>query len=180
MDKLPTTTYAVMGMLDWGPRSPYDLALLAEQSIANFWNIAKSQIYNEADRLEELGYVAVTEVEQDKRPDKKILALTREGEKALDAWLAEPTVEPDRFRSAFLVKVMFGHRMPQELLKQMLESYRDNCRTGETELTQITEGLSGRDDLMFARATARLGLKVTAATREWAEETLDEMEARDR
>lgn len=70
--------------------------------------------------------------------------------------------------------------MPQELLKQMLESYRDNCRTGETELTQITEGLSGRDDLMFARATARLGLKVTVATREWAKETLDEMETRSR
>jgi DNA-binding PadR family transcriptional regulator len=74
---LPTTSYAVLGLLTFAPTSGYDLAIAADRSIANFWPISKSQVYSELRRLEKLGLVRSREVEQDKRPDKRVFE--REG-----------------------------------------------------------------------------------------------------
>ena len=77
---LPTTSYAVLGLLTFGEMSGYDLKGLADYSIANFfWSPARSQIYSELRRLTSLGFVTETEVRQKRRPDKRIYRLTPEG-----------------------------------------------------------------------------------------------------
>ena len=119
---LPTTSFAVLGLLSFGEMSGYDLKGLADYSIANFfWSPARSQIYAELRRLTSLGFVTETEVRQERRPDKRIYRLTSDGRRALSEWLEIPEVEPDIFKSTFLLKIFLGRLTPTETIVAQVE-----------------------------------------------------------
>jgi len=170
--KLPATTFAVMGLLSQGPRSGYDLASYAELSIANFWSVAKSQVYRELSRLESLGFVDATEVKQQALPDKRIYSLTKKGQAALIEWLNTPQPQPDRMRSMFLLKVFFGNLIDQEELIGMIEEHGKHARETFIHLSSIVEQLETDPNMEYVLATARLGTKVLEATADWADETI--------
>src|SRR5688572_29132081 len=102
--RLPPTSYAVLGMLSLAPMSGYELTQSVDKTIAHFWTISKSQVYGELTRLEELGLVSGTDVEQERLPDKRTYELTDLGGRALDAWLESAGTESSRLRSVPLLK----------------------------------------------------------------------------
>lgn len=105
--RLTSTSYVVLGMLDWlGPSSPYKLKKLAEQSIADFYAVPHTTFYDEPARLAAAGYVDEAQEETGRR--RKRYALTPKGRRALADWLADPEVEPTELRSPALLKVFFG------------------------------------------------------------------------
>jgi DNA-binding PadR family transcriptional regulator len=166
---LPTTSYAILGLLTRQPMSRYDLAQFVQRTIAHFWTIAKSQVYRELDRLEELGYVRGTEVRQKSLPDKRVYRLTAAGERAFDAWLQVPDAERTHFRSAYLVKVFFANRMPSQTYVQLLRRYRDGNQLWRREIDSILAQLAGVPDATYMRATALLGAKIAEAMVAWAD-----------
>lgn len=167
---LPTTSYAVLGLLAAGPMSGYELADFVSRSIANFWPIEKSQVYGELARLEALGYLEATEVAQADAPDKRVYALLDEGEWALDAWLQEPAYPRQRVRNAFLVKVFFGWRIDPEHFEALLERYRADALAERDRLQAIVDRLASMPSAAFGRATARFGVCHAQATLEWCDE----------
>lgn len=169
-ETLPTTSYAVLGFLHYQPMSRYDLVRAAEESIANFWTIAKSQVYGELKRLESLGLVKGTDIRQTSLPDKRVYEITPEGLEALRVWLADPKVEPDRFRSEFLVKLFFARHMPASSLRELFRNYRTHAEGGAAMLEGIATELAKRPGFEYVRATARLGAAVTRAVVDWANE----------
>jgi DNA-binding PadR family transcriptional regulator len=168
-DSLPTTSYAILGLLTREPLSRYDLAQVVQRTIAHFWTIAKSQVYRELERLEKLGYVHGTDVRQKKLPDKRVYTLTRAGERAFDAWLQVPDAERTHFRSAYLVKVFFANRMPSQTLVELLRRYRDGNQLWRQEIESILARLGGVQDAAYMRATALLGAKIAEAMVAWAD-----------
>jgi PadR family transcriptional regulator AphA len=172
---LPATTYAVLGLLSIAPRSGYDLYGFAEGTIAHFWTLNKSQTYAELARLEELGYAKATEVRQDSLPDKRVYRITPSGRRALKEWLDSPIIEPDRFRSSFLVKVFFADHMDRENLARMLDDYRIRAEKVADYLEETNRRLSDLPDYRYMRATARLGSRINRAASEWASETIREL-----
>lgn len=86
----PTTSFALLGLLVRSPMSGYDLASLVERSIANFWPVARSQVYGELARLDSLGYVRGSDVAQERLPDKRVYEITRR------AWLRSTPGWPTR------------------------------------------------------------------------------------
>lgn len=173
-DELPTTSFAVLGLLSYGPLSGYALASLAEQSIANFWTIAKSQVYRELARLEELGYVKGTDVRQEKLPDKRIYELTNEGRSSLVRWLntSSQDKEGTKMRSTFLLKVFFGNLMEQEQLLAMIRAQRDQAKQMIDKFDLIMDQLRTDPEAIYMLTTAKLGKRVTEATAEWADEAV--------
>lgn len=169
-DRLPTTSYALLGLLALGPTSGYELADLVSRSIANFWPIEKSQVYGELHRLESLGYVEATHVAQAGAPDKRVHALLEEGERALDAWLEEAGYQRERVRNAFLVKVYFGWRMEHGRLEALLDEYRAEALAERDRLQAIVDRLASVPSAAFGRATAEFGLRHAQATVEWCDE----------
>lgn len=167
--KIPTTTYAVLGLLGREPMSGYDLVRLVEYSIAHFWTINKSHVYKELARLEELKYITATSVRQERLPDKRIYKQTAAGRKALLEWLNSPDYEPDRFRSGFLVKLFFGEKMDLKLRTEMLADYRERAEGTRRYLLNVVEGLSEERDA-FIRSTALLGLREAEACISWVDE----------
>ena len=178
-DELPTTSFAVLGLLSYGPLSGYALASLAEQSIANFWTIAKSQVYRELSRLEELGYVKGTDVRQEKLPDKRLYELTSEGRSSLIEWLHKPSPDYEgKMRSTFLLKVFFGNLMDHEQLLEMIKAHRDQARQTLEKFDVIVDQLSRDPGSVYMLTTAKLGKRIIEATAEWADEALKSLARR--
>ncbi|MBA2274188.1 MAG: PadR family transcriptional regulator, partial [Actinobacteria bacterium] len=109
------------------PGSGYDIAALAERSIAHFWPLPKSQLYSELTRLEDLGFVAGTAVRQDRFPDKRVYEVTEAGLVALREWLDNQGFERLRSKNAALLKFFFGKFMTPERLASLLQEYRSDA-----------------------------------------------------
>jgi PadR family transcriptional regulator AphA len=98
----------VLGLLAfWGPLSGYDLKRLFDHMLAPMWGAAQSQIYKELRRMKELDWVEMEREEQETRPDRKVYAITRQGQAALRAWQGQPP-EVLQLRDELLLKMLFG------------------------------------------------------------------------
>ncbi len=173
---LPTTSYAVLGLLGLSKMSGYDLVRLVEQTIAYFWTINKSHVYRELSRLEEAGYVKSTSVAQERLPDKRVYKQTAAGRKALVEWLNSPELEPDRYRSELLVKLFFGREMDPQRLSNMLKEYRERCVESRNQFERIVEGLSYAPENAFFRATALMGLRSYEHSLAWVDEVMKDLQ----
>ncbi len=175
LPEVPTTAYAILGLLTFGEQSGYDLQKLVERSVGHFFDPAKSQIYAELKRLVAVGFAKERHVRQDDRPDKRMYSVTPDGERALRAWLAEPPGE-ESFRSPFLIHVFFGHLMDRETLVAQIREHRDQAVQTLAEL-QVTEAeIKDAPVARFPYITLRAGLSECRHTIEWADEVLKELE----
>ena len=84
-------TYAILAALLDGEASGYDLAKRFDISIANFWHALPQQLYAQLSRMEREGLVTATTVPQERRPNKRVFALSNAGREALLAWLERPS-----------------------------------------------------------------------------------------
>ncbi|MFJ8623863.1 PadR family transcriptional regulator [Kitasatospora sp. NPDC093550] len=96
---------AVMAALLEGEASGYDLAKGFDASVANFWMATPQQLYRELERMEADGLIAARVVQQEKRPNKRVFALTEAGLDAVHAYTAELPSRPSTIRDELLVKV---------------------------------------------------------------------------
>ena len=88
VSSLTTTEAAVLALLAInGERSGYDLAKLVTKAIAHVWAPARSGLYAALPRLVDEGLAQSRLVSQSSRPDKELYRITRDGRRALDAWL---------------------------------------------------------------------------------------------
>jgi DNA-binding PadR family transcriptional regulator len=176
---LPTTSYAVLGLLTFGTMSGYDVKKVADQSLAFFFTPAKSQIYSELRRLVSLGYATEREVEQDRRPDKRLYRITDRGRRALRDWLDTAEVESGEIKSPFLVKVFFGAHMSREaLLAQVKEVRRRDAEELQT-LKGIETVIKDQEEMFFPYLTLKCGLAAARAVLRWEDEVIRELEKRE-
>lgn len=176
--ELPVTSYALLGLLTFGERSGYDLGKLIEQSIGFFFTPAKSQIYAELRRLVSLGYATEREIEQDRRPDKRVYSVTTEGQRALREWLEAPDTPPDEVKSPFMVKLFFGRLMSREVLLAQLERVREQSREYLEQLRLIEKAIKDEDDLFHPYLTLKCGLAYGRAQARWVDQTIKEVRER--
>jgi DNA-binding PadR family transcriptional regulator len=173
--ELPTSAYAILGLLTFGEQSGYDLQKFVETSVGHFFDPAKSQIYSELKRLVAAGFATERHVAQNDRPDKRLFSVTPEGERALRAWLAAEPGE-EAFRSPFLLHVFFGHLMDPEVLKAQIREYRRQAAETLAELRAIEKDIKDSEVARFPYFTLRAGLSNCRHIIKWADEVLKEME----
>lgn len=169
----PASTYVVLGLLAKRPGSGYDLAALAERSLAHFWPISRSQLYAELPRLEERGWAESVAVAQDRYPDKRVYRPTAEGLAALRAWLDGSGHEGQRTKNGVLLKVFLGAFMSRDRLERLLDGYRDAARARRAELAALADDLGGRElteARRFGLVALRHGILQAEATIIWVEE----------
>jgi DNA-binding PadR family transcriptional regulator len=107
MPGLTPTAYVLLGMLRLGKRTGYEIKQLVDRSTRFFWAASYGQIYPELKRLEEAGLVRGEADPQGGR-QRRAYALTPEGERALDDWLATPDVSLFELRDMALLKLFFA------------------------------------------------------------------------
>lgn len=106
MQKLTTTSYVILGLLALRRWSTYELAQQMKRSIHYYWPRVESHIYEEPKKLVAHGLATATREYAGRRP-RTVYAITDEGRKALQTWLAEPGKGP-LVEFEGLVKVLFA------------------------------------------------------------------------
>lgn len=103
--------YGLLGLLNYGKMSGYDLDKVFKDSLAFFWRGQTSQIYRELGAMEKSGWIT-SEIEfQTDKPNKKWYSLTPDGKKELMNWLASPEGAVEdmlHVRSPFLMRLFFA------------------------------------------------------------------------
>jgi DNA-binding PadR family transcriptional regulator len=70
--------------------SGYELGRRFDRSIGFFWAATHQQIYRTLRSMEDVGWVCVTPVVQQGRPDKKVYTVSDVGHAEMARWIAEP------------------------------------------------------------------------------------------
>jgi PadR family transcriptional regulator AphA len=112
---LPTTSYAILGMLALRPWSAYELTQQARRSLDYCWPTAESVLYSEPKRLVRLG-LATAERQAAGRRTRTVYAITGQGRRVLAEWLATPPSPPGLEIEAMLRLLYADQGSKQDLL----------------------------------------------------------------
>lgn len=82
--------HAILVSLREQSGSGYELARRFDRSIGYFWAATHQQIYRTLKTMEDDGWVVVTPVVQQGRPDKKVYTVSDAGSAELARWISEP------------------------------------------------------------------------------------------
>ena len=169
---LNPTAASLLGYLDLGPMTGWDLDQWVSASIGNFWNVTRSQIYRELRTLTERGYVkAGTTGPRDRVP----YAITAAGRKAFQRWIAQPP-PPDVIRSRLLLTIFFGHHLSPSRLREIAQAERQRHRETLDRYLALEPQLAADADQRFPLATLRFGVRYERAMIESLDELLEDLD----
>ena len=116
--------YLFLALLAGQPTHGYDLMQKYEELFSTVLPpLNAGQIYTTLSRLERDGLVHKFAVEQERKPDKRVYELTKQGRKALLAWFDEPLVGP-RIKDNFYMKLTSARMTDLMDPRQLIESQR--------------------------------------------------------
>jgi DNA-binding PadR family transcriptional regulator len=118
--QLNATAASVLGFLQRGPMSGYELASQIEAIIGNFWNITTSQVYRELRSLEAAGLVGIGKAGVRER---RLCTITAAGRTAFKEWIARDPGDP-LVRDPFLLAVFFHDALDDQTLGRFVRHER--------------------------------------------------------
>jgi DNA-binding PadR family transcriptional regulator len=178
--------HAVLAALLQGDASGYQLAKRFDVSVANFWSATPQQIYRELEQLERAGMITGRVVEQHRRPNKRVFALTATGRTELHAFTARPA-RPAAMRDDLLVKLQAVDAGDQEAVRQAMAIRLEQARGKLAGYDRLRdELLDGRAEDEYLRVADRIGPYLTLMAGRlyeqenirWSTEVLDILEQR--
>lgn len=179
-------SFGILGFLNYGPMSGYDLAKAFESSLEFFWHAQNSHIYLELKKLEQKGYISGKTVVQSERPNKKIYSITDAGRKEFLHWLAEGGREDvTHFKSVFLMKFFFSGNITPAQGMDKLRRFREECEAYLKRMDSIPESIenygSNKDDYetLYWQLTADFGHRFIKTCIEWAERCMERLGSAD-
>jgi len=153
--------HAVLAALVDHDASGYELTKVFDMSVANYWYASPQQLYAELTRLEESGLITGREVAQDKRPNKRVFAITDSGREALRDFI-DVASKPAFIRDDLLVKV---HAAEAGNLQSLVDDLTERAAHAEAKahrfegLLQILRG--DRTEAEFLVDATRVGPYLT-------------------
>jgi DNA-binding PadR family transcriptional regulator len=165
--------HALLGLLNSGPASGYDLMRTFNSTLSAVWPATQSQVYTDLNRLAGAGLIRVA---AEGPRGRKSYEITDEGRAELRHWLLE--VAPDGYRrnDALLRVFLLGAVSPAEargFLKQRHEIAR-GLRKGLEERDASTDW--GDDPLsVYGRLTLEWGKRFMAMQEEWSAWAADQL-----
>ena len=173
--------YALLGFLNLGPMTGYDLKKQLDRSTQNFWYAGLNQIYPTLKKMEDEGWITSAVEPQEARPNRVVYDMSETGRQELLDWLAEPLAELSRGRHPGLLKLFFaGYLEPDEALTQLraqIELHREQLGTHEQTRAMIAEVASKEPRLkraaVFWELVRDLGERNERMYVDWLEEAIE-------
>ena len=153
--------HAVLAALSLGEASGYELSKSFDVSVANFWSATSQQLYRELERLEEDGLLRGRVVEQQRRPNKRVFALTAAGHEELHAFIAQPA-RPTAIRDDLLVKLQAADDSDLDAVRDALGERQQHAQGKLALYDRLRDGLlGGRSEDAYLREAERVGPYLT-------------------
>ncbi|MDI9896846.1 PadR family transcriptional regulator [Rhodococcus sp. IEGM 1381] len=154
---------AILAALLDGESSGYDLAKSFDVAVANFWSSTPQQLYRELDKMEIDGLVEARLVAQQRRPNKRMFALTPSGRAALHEFI-EREPKPTAIRDELLVQVEAMDGDDIESVRAHLDTKKAAAQQKLQQYQSSREYLlSGRTERDYLAHTDRIGHFLTLA-----------------
>jgi PadR family transcriptional regulator, regulatory protein AphA len=180
-------SYAMLGILSYGPMTGYNLKKVFDKSISQVWVASLSQMYRELSSLEKKGYVSSHVQKQEDRPDKKVYTLTEEGENAFNNWLRDfPEKLSFAQRDAFMLRIFFGSKLEKEEIINQFQRFILEKNQHLRTLNEIEKNFSrcsgefllesSEKEELFWHFTIKKGKMTLKTLISWAEECIEELE----
>jgi PadR family transcriptional regulator, regulatory protein AphA len=178
--------YILLGCLNYGPATGYDLKQMIDHSTAHFWHAHHSQIYTTLRQMESDGLVRSEFIQSEGQPNRRVYTLLEPGQQALQAWLERPMTETTAIKEELLVRMFFSARRdPQKVLaelslqrdlhKQQLAAYRSSVQKNIESSEHSAPELSR--DAVFWQSTLNMGMLYEEMYIAWIDETMRTIEA---
>lgn len=157
---LPTTSYAVLGLLTFGQElSGYELKRWADSTLRFYWTApAMSQIYTELKRLTERGLVLSREVDGGPSRTTTRFRVSAKGAKELRRWLADSEPGFPILKHPIALRLLLGHLLEPGQVRDMLESYDVALAAQRRDLRIVLDGITDDPAFQFPAHVARWGL----------------------
>ncbi len=172
--------YALLGFLNTGPKTGYELQGKIKKSINHFWPSTQSQIYRTLSKMEEDALITSEIHYQAEKPNKKVYSITSKGKGSLVKWLCAPINIPSH-RNPFLVQLFFSGEIEKEAIKSNLLHYKKEMekrlsflKSNEVEKMAALAG-SKKERLLFT-ALIDNGICVLQSEINWVDSTLNKFE----
>ena len=127
MLKASNTFFIILGTLNLGPKSGYDIKKRIEKSTGEFYRINYGQIYPMLKIMVEEGYAVLLPEDSNRMHDRKVYNITEKGEKEFLEWLAQPVNNNNSKDNELLVKLFFGRFIPVEENLRRIKEFRKIC-----------------------------------------------------
>ena len=167
------TGYVVLGMLNWGPRTGYEIKQLVDKSTRFFWAASYGQIYPELKRLEGQGLVSGKADRQSAR-NRKVYHLTSKGRRELGQWMQRPP-ETFEMRNEGLLKLFLAAAEPDDEIARHLSEMGAHAEEVAARLRAIREELGRPED--SEHLCLRFGIEMNEWIAEWCERQKRELAA---
>jgi DNA-binding PadR family transcriptional regulator len=127
--------YVILGALNAGPRSGYEVKQLVDKATRFFWAASYGQIYPELRRLRDEGLIAATGDDEGGRRRVRY-ELTDTGRDALVEWLRAP-VSRYELRDEGLLKLFFADALGPDDALALVRSFKAQRQAGLAQLRAI-------------------------------------------
>ena len=160
---LNPTAASLLGFLQLGPMTGWDLDAMVRSSIGNFWNVTRSQIYRELRTLTERGYVTAGDAG---RRDRVPYTITAAGQEAFASWIAQDP-PGDVIRSRLLLTVFFGGHVDGRRMERFLAVHRLRHEERLEHYRELAAALAGAEGMAWAVHALRYGIEHEEAVLRW-------------
>jgi len=176
--------HALLGLINYQPKTGYELKATFDQSIHFFWNATLPQIYRTLNQMEKKGWLTLSVEHQNGKPSRKVYQITKSGQEEFKHWLAEPP-EMAEIRNPILIKIFFGHHMnPSQfaaLIRAWQEAHTSLMKKYEQDVPQVitryAQATGAFEDAPYWGLTLDYGKKIARMVLEWCDVALKQIEA---
>ena len=136
-----TLKYAILGLINRGPITGYDITKeFHDRALANFWNAKHSQVYPELNKLVEEKLVEFQVIIQGEKMEKKLYSITEKGATELIEWLKKDEPLEITPKDKFRLRTYFSDFMPEGVLDKHLKSQLKKHQLKLSYLKDLFEG----------------------------------------
>ena len=133
--RLKPSSYLILGMLERGVETGYDIKRAVDASTRLFWSASLAQVYPQLAALEEDGYVVSTDEPRGARP-RKVYKLTDKGRDAHGEWLRSEREPHLEFRDEGLLRLFFADGMSGEEAIELVVRLREQAEKFDREFRE--------------------------------------------
>jgi DNA-binding PadR family transcriptional regulator len=153
--------HAVLAALLEGEASGYELAKRFDVTVAEFWSATPQQLYRDLEQMESAGLVRARVVEQERRPTKRVFALTDAGRAELRAFTAT-TAKPGAMRDDLVVQLQAVDDGDAAAVRAGFRARRDQSLDKLARYEKMrARMLAGRTEEEFLASADRIGPYLT-------------------
>jgi DNA-binding PadR family transcriptional regulator len=113
---------AMLGLLDDGPMTGYDIKQFFRNVIRHFWSVSDGQLYPTLKKMHEDGLISLEVVEQKGTANKHVYSITDAGRERFARWLREPVTKFEELKEPFVLKVFFFSKLSREEIREHLHT----------------------------------------------------------